>query len=94
MYIVRALANLILILVSFILQTTVFRALDFGGIAPNLLMIMVTSSAYAAKLGSIPNTITRLSRMPKNRFIFSFIDYLLSPLTSVIRGCYGRRKPF
>ena len=46
MYIVRALANLILILVSFILQTTVFRALDFGGIAPNLLMIMVTSSAF------------------------------------------------
>ncbi len=46
MYIVRALANLILILVSFILQTTVFRALDFGGIAPNLLMIMVASSAF------------------------------------------------
>ena len=46
MYIVRALANLILILVSFILQTTVFRALDFGGIAPNLLMITVTSSAF------------------------------------------------
>ncbi len=46
MYIVRALANLILILVSFILQTTVFRAFDFGGIAPNLLMITVASSAF------------------------------------------------
>ncbi len=42
----RALVNLILIVVSFILQTTVFRALDFGGIAPNLLMIFVASSAF------------------------------------------------
>ena len=42
----RALVNFILILVSFILQTTVFRALDFGGISPNLLMIFVASTAF------------------------------------------------
>lgn len=42
----RAITNLILVLVSFILQTTVFRALDFGGIAPNLLIILVASSAF------------------------------------------------
>ncbi len=42
----RILTNFIFVLVSFILQTTVFRALSFGGIAPNLLMIIVASSAF------------------------------------------------
>ena len=42
----RALTNFILVLVSFILQTTVFRVLDFGGIAPNLMMIVVASSGF------------------------------------------------
>ena len=42
----RILVNFILIIVSFILQTTLFRALDFGGIAPNLLMIMTASTAF------------------------------------------------
>ena len=37
---------LFLVVVSFILQTTVFRTLDFGGIAPNLLIILVASSAF------------------------------------------------
>ena len=35
----RFFANFILLIISFILQTTVFRVLDFGGIAPNLLII-------------------------------------------------------
>ena len=42
----RILTNFIFVLVSFILQTTVFRALSFGGIVPNLLMIIVASSAF------------------------------------------------
>jgi rod shape-determining protein MreD len=40
----RFLTNFILVLVSFILQTTVFRVLDFGDTAPNLLMIVVAAS--------------------------------------------------
>ena len=42
----RLITNFILVIVSFILQTTVFRALDFGGIAPNLLIIVVASAAF------------------------------------------------
>ncbi|SFB67889.1 rod shape-determining protein MreD [Butyrivibrio sp. YAB3001] len=42
----RAITNFILLLVSFILQTTVFRRIDFGGITPNLLLIVVVSSAF------------------------------------------------
>ena len=42
----RFITNFILVLVSFILQTTVFRVLDFGGNAPNLLMIVVASSGF------------------------------------------------
>ena len=42
----RILANFIMILLSFILQTTVFRVLDFGGIAPNLMMIIVASTGF------------------------------------------------
>ena len=42
----RIITNFILVIFSFILQTTIFRALDFGGIVPNLLMIFVSSSAF------------------------------------------------
>ncbi|WP_051196692.1 rod shape-determining protein MreD [Butyrivibrio sp. XBB1001] len=42
----RIIYNFILVLVSFILQTTVFRALDFGGIAPNLMIIVVASTGF------------------------------------------------
>ena len=42
----RILANFIFVIVSFILQTTVFRVLDFGGIAPNLMMIIVASLGF------------------------------------------------
>ncbi len=42
----RLLANCILVILSFILQTTVFRVLDFGGISPNLLMIVVASMGF------------------------------------------------
>ncbi|WP_026660202.1 rod shape-determining protein MreD [Butyrivibrio sp. AC2005] len=34
------------ILISFILQTTVFRALDFSGIVPNLMIIVTSSYAF------------------------------------------------
>ncbi|MCR5558557.1 MAG: rod shape-determining protein MreD [Butyrivibrio sp.] len=42
----RIFANFIFVIVSFILQTTVFRVLDFGGIAPNLMMIVVASLGF------------------------------------------------
>ncbi|MBE5831286.1 MAG: rod shape-determining protein MreD [Butyrivibrio sp.] len=42
----RFFANFIFIIISFILQTTVFRVLDFGGIAPNLMMIVVASLGF------------------------------------------------
>ena len=38
--------NFIMVIVSFILQTTLFRVLDFGGIAPNLLLIFTASTAF------------------------------------------------
>ncbi|WP_243108287.1 rod shape-determining protein MreD [Butyrivibrio sp. X503] len=38
--------NLIFILASFILQTTLFRALDFGGITPNLIIIYTASFGF------------------------------------------------
>ncbi|WP_026494689.1 rod shape-determining protein MreD [Butyrivibrio sp. WCD3002] len=34
------------IIISFILQTTLFRYIDFGGIVPNLLMILTSSYAF------------------------------------------------
>ncbi len=42
----RFFANFIFVIISFILQTTVFRVLDFGGIAPNLMMIVVASLGF------------------------------------------------
>ncbi len=42
----RLFTNFIFVIVSFILQTTVFRVLDFGGIAPNLMMIIVASLGF------------------------------------------------
>ena len=42
----RFITNFILMLLSFILQTTIFRSLDFGGIVPNLMMILVASTAF------------------------------------------------
>ncbi len=42
----RFIFNFIFVILSFILQTTVFRIIDFGGITPNLLMIFTTSTAF------------------------------------------------
>ncbi|RKM62604.1 rod shape-determining protein MreD [Butyrivibrio sp. XB500-5] len=42
----RVIVNFIFLLASFILQSTVFRALDFGGIAPNLLLIFTASLGF------------------------------------------------
>ena len=42
----RGIATTILILVCFLLQCTVFRALDFGGIVPNLLIILTSSFGF------------------------------------------------
>ncbi len=36
----------LVILASFILQTTLFQVLDFGGISPNLLMIVTASYGF------------------------------------------------
>ena len=42
----RLLFTILSILISFILQTTVFRALDFSGIVPNLMIILTSSYAF------------------------------------------------
>ena len=42
----RGIVAAILILVCFILQCTVFRAIDFGGIVPNLLIILTSSFGF------------------------------------------------
>ena len=42
----RLLFTVLSILISFILQTTVFRALDFSGIVPNLMIILTSSYAF------------------------------------------------
>ncbi len=42
----RFIYNFIFVIISFILQTTVFRVFDFGGITPNLLLIFTTSTAF------------------------------------------------
>ena len=46
MYFRRPLYNFILVIASFILQTTLFRVVDFGGITPNLLIILTASTAF------------------------------------------------
>lgn len=42
----RGIITAFLILVCFLLQSTVFRALDFGGIVPNLLIILTSSFGF------------------------------------------------
>ena len=42
----RFLFNFIFVILSFILQTTVFRVIDFGGITPNLLIIFTVSTGF------------------------------------------------
>ena len=42
----RIIFNFILVIVGFILQTTIFRALDFGDIAPNIMMVIVASTGF------------------------------------------------
>ena len=38
--------NFILIILTFVMQTTVFRTFDFGGIAPNLMLVFVASNGF------------------------------------------------
>ncbi|WP_026651183.1 rod shape-determining protein MreD [Butyrivibrio proteoclasticus] len=42
----RIIFNFILVIVGFILQTTIFRALDFGDVAPNIMMVIVASTGF------------------------------------------------
>ncbi|WP_408071129.1 rod shape-determining protein MreD [Butyrivibrio sp. JL13D10] len=42
----RFLFTLLSIIICFILQTTLFRALDFSGIVPNLMIILTSSYAF------------------------------------------------
>ncbi len=42
----RLITNCIFILMSYILQTTIFRVFDLGGVTPNLLLIFTTSTAF------------------------------------------------
>ncbi|WP_026509327.1 MULTISPECIES: rod shape-determining protein MreD [unclassified Butyrivibrio] len=42
----RFVFTLLSILISFILQTTVFRVIDFSGIVPNLMIILTASYAF------------------------------------------------
>lgn len=42
----RGIIATILIIVCFLLQSTVFRAMDFGGIVPNLLVILTSSFGF------------------------------------------------
>ena len=42
----RLIFNFIFVLLSLILQTTVFRVLDFGGVVPNLLIIFTASTGF------------------------------------------------
>ncbi len=39
----RIIVNIVLIITSFVLQGTLFKALDFGNVSPNLLLITVVS---------------------------------------------------
>ena len=42
----RLLFNFIFVILSFILQTTLFRVIDFGGVTPNLLIIFTVSTGF------------------------------------------------
>ena len=42
----RILLNFIIMILTFTLQTTVFRVFAFGGVVPNLMLIFVTSIAF------------------------------------------------
>ncbi len=42
----RLIFTFVTIIISFILQTTVFRYIDFGGIVPNLMVIVTSSFAF------------------------------------------------
>jgi rod shape-determining protein MreD len=42
----RLLFNIIFVILSFILQTTIFRTIDLGGVTPNLLIIFTASTAF------------------------------------------------
>ena len=42
----RILLNFIIMILTFTLQTTVFRVFAFGGVVPNLMLVFVTSIAF------------------------------------------------
>ncbi len=42
----RLIFTFVTIIISFIMQTTVFRYVDFGGIVPNLLIILTSAFAF------------------------------------------------
>ena len=44
----RNIIMVLTILISFVLQTTVFQFFNFGGIAPNLLIIVTASYGFYA----------------------------------------------
>lgn len=42
----RLITNFILVILSFVMQTTVFRAIDFGGVVPNLMIVITASLGF------------------------------------------------
>ena len=42
----RFLFSVVLIIGSFVLQTTLFQALSFGGIVPNLMIVLTASYGF------------------------------------------------
>lgn len=42
----RTLITILLIIISFVLQTTLFKGISFGGIVPNLMMVLTASFGF------------------------------------------------
>lgn len=81
----RILITIVLIILSFVLQTTVFKGISFGGIVPNLLMILTAAFGFmrGEKTGlwigffcGLLGDIFFSSILGLNALLFMYIGYL------------------
>ncbi len=81
----RFLFSVLLIILSFVLQTTLFQALSFGGIVPNLLIVLTSSYGFmrGKKAGLLTGFFSGLlydiffgSVLGLNALIYMYIGYI------------------
>lgn len=82
---IRLVVSILLVIISFVLQTTLFHAISFGGIVPNLMIVLTASYGFmrGKKIGLLTGFFSGLlcdlffgSLLGLHAVIYMYIGYL------------------